>query len=416
VRGTLRARSSCINVEVTGNFRTAIVSNSPALVDVRNANSAGDGFFLACGTAALDGRDINADADGDQSPPYLPAGDILVACSGSISGTGGPFHAKATGGDDGGFIELTSTGGSVDLASAFDVNGGGIGSFGGQIIVTAAVDLAVGTTGRSLDAQGSQGGPGGSVDLFAGGTASINGSINVDGNGDGSDAGSIAVSASQVMTGSTWNARGAQAGWGGSISIEAFGANGSGTIVTTSGTNSFNTIGGDGGGLGGEITLDAAGSITLAGDMDTTGQGDFSSPGGITILGGFGPGNTITIQGSSRLKAIGVGPDAINGVIDISACNIVLEGVLDTRVPGLVEGGGTNFLTYYGQLMSSVGSALFADDPIDLGRNSITCRCVDTSPADGTCDTPASCVSPPILNGTVTPMQTITYRATSGCA
>jgi hypothetical protein len=238
--------------------------------------------------------------------------------------------------------------------------------------------------------------------------------LNVDGNGQGSDAGAIAVIAGAVATGTTWNARGALTGWGGEILISALGENGSGTIATTSGTESFNAVSGDGGGLGGEISLDATGSITLAGDMDTAGQGDFSIAGGIEILGGRGAGDTVTVATSSRLNAKATGTESLNGVVDISACNIVIAGVIDTRAPALAVGGGTNLLTYFGTLSSSSGSVM-ADDSIDAGLNSITCPCVDSNPSDGACDLPNTCQSSPVIGASFLPAPIISYFPTSGC-
>jgi hypothetical protein len=234
----------------------------------------------------------------------------------------------------------------------------------------------------------------------------------VDGNGDLTDGGSIEVSGASVAT---WNARGDQAGSGGTITIDAFGDNGTGTITTTAGAESFNTIGGSGGGSGGNIDLTATGSIALAGDMDTAGQGELSSPGWITIAGGTASTHTVTVQSTSRIEADGSGADASNGAIDISGCNIVVEGAIDTRNTSLDGGGGTNSFVYDGNMSSTVGSSILADDVADFGANSVTCRCVDTSPADGTCDTPLTCASPPSLLGTVTPAIDITYLPSPGC-
>jgi hypothetical protein len=77
VRGTLRARSSCVNVQVSGNFKTEVVSNSAATVDVRNANGAGDGVTVTCGSATINGRDVIA--NGASGGNF--GGDIVITCS-----------------------------------------------------------------------------------------------------------------------------------------------------------------------------------------------------------------------------------------------------------------------------------------------------------------------------------------------
>jgi hypothetical protein len=402
VRGTLRARSSCINVDVDGNFKTEVVSSSAALVDVRNANSTGDGVFITCGSATLEGNDINADADNSQVVPYFPAGDIVITCTGDILGDGGPFHANASGGDDGGDITITSSGGEIDLASAFEVHGGGDFSFGGDITITASGDATVGDSGQNLLAYSAQGGFAGSVDIAAGGAATVDGAINVNGNGDTSDGGEIAVSGASVSTGTVWQVRGDEGGSGGAITIDA--TNGG---ITTASSASFYATGGSGGGSGGAIELTATGSITLAGDMDVAGNGEDSSAGSITIIGAEGCSDTITVASTSHLEADGSGTNATDGTIEVEGWNISVSGVLDSRNSGLVDGSGINALTYGGTLTTAGGSSLLADDTADGGANEIYCRCVDTSPADGTCDSPAACVSNPSLSGTVTPAQTL---------
>src|SRR4029453_4919984 len=64
VRGTLRARSSCVNVDASGNFGMEVVGTSDATGDVRDAKNSDDGLFVTCGSATLNGKAINADSDG----------------------------------------------------------------------------------------------------------------------------------------------------------------------------------------------------------------------------------------------------------------------------------------------------------------------------------------------------------------
>lgn len=405
VRGTLRARGSCVVVTVSGNFKTEVVSNSAATVDVRNADSPGDGFFLTCGTATINGRDINADADGDQSPAYYPSGDISFDCTGTITGTGGPIHATATGGDDGGDITLFTSEGAIDLTSAQDVSGGGDFSFGGSIYIEAGGNVTLGSSTRSLQAQSAQGGFAGSIEIYSSGTATINGGLNVNGNGEDSDGGSITVDAGSVITGSTWNARGDQGGDGGSIDVTA----NSGTVTTTAGSASWNVQGSgapDDGGWGGAISVSAVEDITLNGDMDAAGSGDSASGGGISIV----TDGDITVQSVSRIEADSTGTDASDGYIDFSGCNITVAGDIDTRNTSLDS--GTNTFDYGGTFVQNSGSTILADDD---GGNDFNCRCVDTSPADGICDSPATCANAPTLNGTVTPAANINKVARAAC-
>lgn len=91
---------------------------------------------------------------------------------------------------------------------------------------------------------------------------------------------------------------------------------------------------------------------------------------------------------------------------------MTVNGDIDTRNTSLDS--GTNTFDYGGTFVQSASSDILADDD---GGNLFYCRCVDTAPADGVCDTPETCVNPPTLNGTVTPAATIikVARAACGC-
>lgn len=413
LRGTLRAHGSCVVAQVTGTFKTEIVSNSAARIDTRDADDPFDGATIEAASVVLNGRDINADgATGSDG------GAISVtATNGSVTGSGSSvsLHATGAGGGWGGSIEVFSDTSSINLPASFDASGGGTFAFGGSIFMEAATSVTVGTSTRSIEAQGAGDGDGGSIEIDAdAGTATVNGNLNVNGNGDFAFGGSILVQGDDVTTGTTWNARGDQSGTGGTIEIDALEANHAGTVTTTNGSASFNTLGGAGGGDGGDIDLTATGSITLAGDMDSGGVGEFSTPGWITIEGGTGSSNTVTVQSTSRIEADGSGTDASDGSISISGCNISISGDLDTRNTTLSGGGGFNTLTYAGTLTTTSTASVLADNLADGGENDVVCRCPDTSPADGVCDS-ATCVSSPTLGGTITPSATIIPTAMAAC-
>lgn len=406
VRGTLRARGSCINVDVTGNFKTESVSGSAATVDVRNADSTGDGLFVDCGSATINGNAINGNADGDQTPFYYPSADIAVLCTGAISGTGGPISADATGGDDGGTITIISSGSTVNLSSQLTVNGGGDNSFGGAIYVEGDGSVTVGSATNSLEAQSAHAGSAGSVEILSGDTATINGPINVNGNGENTDGGSIVITAEAVSTGTTWNARGDEGGDGGAIEVTA--DSGAGTVTTTAGGASWNVTGSsfpDDGGWGGAITITALNAVSLSSDMDAGGNGDSASGGTIDIS----TDGDIVVEAVSRLEADAAGTDASDGSINLTGCSITIKGDLDTRNTNLT--GGTNTFDYGGTFAQNAGSSMLADDD---GANDVYCRCPDTAPADGVCDS-ATCVSPPTFNGTVTPAANVIPYARASC-
>lgn len=411
VRGTLRARGSCINVDVSGGeFKMEVVSNSASLVDVRNADSAGDGVTIDCATAVLNGNGINADADGDQSPAYFPAGDITITCSGNISGNGGILHADANGGDDGGIIEVTSTEGSINLGVGFHANGGGDFSFGGTITVDGLGDVTVGgATVRSLEAQPAQGGFSGEVSILSGEDITVNGSMNVSGSGEDSDGGFITVDGDSLNTGTTWNARGDNGGDGGEIDV--FALDGTGTVTTTAGAASWNVQGAsfpDDGGWGGFIFVSALGDVSLVGDMDAAGSGDDAFGGDIDI----GTDADITMASTSRIEADSTGTDADDGTIELTGCNMTIDGDVDTRNTNLNGPTGTNTVDYAGTFTQNSASDILADDG---GGNDFSCACPDTSPQNGICDS-ATCVNSPTFGGTVTPSATVTAVFKAACS
>jgi hypothetical protein len=317
------------------------------------------------------------------------------------------MHAVGIGGADGGSISITSSSGSVSLTGPMDVSGGGEFAFGGDITVDAATSLSVGASNKSLQAQGSQEGDGGFVELTANdGTATVAGAVNVNGNGDFAFGGDIDVTGSSITTGTTWNSRGDQSGDAGFMTLTALPAGGGGSITTTNGSSSFNCVGGSGGGWGGDIDIAANGTVTLAGDLDASGNGADSLSGDITIAAGTN--HTLTVQNTSRIETDASGSGSADGLIDLSACNISISGTLDSRN----NDSGANDMTYRGTLSAASGSNLLADND---GGNNIFCRCVDVATPIGTCDTPLACVSNPTLSGTVNPAATTTPILLAAC-
>jgi hypothetical protein len=323
----------------------------------------------------------------------------MTATTGDIGGKS-PIEANGLGGNDGGTISLTSTSGNISLTGVISADGVGELGYGGSITLDAAGTV---TTTNSVGAQGSTGGDGGSIDVIAGGATTLSGNLNVNGNGDFAFGGFISVDGASLTSGSTWNARGDQSGFGGDIAVLA-----SGLVQTTSGTASFNVIGGSGGGDGGSIDIATDGNVDLKGDMDAGGIGEFAFGGSIFIAGGNN--HTVNIQSTSRIEADASGTDASDGFIDVSGCNIDISGVFDTRNTQLDS--GENDFTYNGTFISRSGSSLLADD--DAG-NYVYCRCVDVADPIGTCDSPATCASAPTFQGTVTPTAVVIPIPMAAC-
>lgn len=392
VRGTLRARSSCINVDVTGNFKMEVVSTSDANVDVSLANSANDGFFVTCGSATLNGKAIDADSDATVAG-YGSAGDVSIVCSGSITGTAQSIHAVGTGGDSGGDITIQSTTGSIDLGTAFDGSGNGTAANGGLLTFSAASNVTLGTSSRSLQSQATgTDAIGGDLSITSNGTVTINGAINVNGNSAYAAGGTIGIVANSVATGTSWSARGDSNGDGGGIFVDALA--GAGTVTTTVG-NALWDVTADGDGFGGSIEIQAIGDLTFAGDMDAGGNGLNSFSGEIDIR----TTGDISVASTSRIEADATGVGSSDGSIYLEGCDITLAGVVDTRDADV---SGKNTFVYGGFFTQSSSANMMADDQFG---NTVACRCVDTLPADGVCDS-ATCIHNPVLNGSATPTST----------
>ena len=131
-----------IVVDITGIFKTEIVSNSAARVDVRDADDSGDGVTITAASVVLNGRDINADG-----ATGFDAGFISIeATSGSVTGSGSnlSLHATGSGGGAGGSIDVSSDTSSIDLPCDFNANAGGAGGTvvsGGSIALDAATGV-----------------------------------------------------------------------------------------------------------------------------------------------------------------------------------------------------------------------------------------------------------------------------------
>jgi len=164
-----------------------------------------------------------------------------------------------------------------------------------------------------------------------------------------------------------------------------------------------------GGGDAGEIDIEGDRNVDLGGAITADTNGDLSSGG--TITAAAGNNHTLTVR--KTLEAKSTTDNALfDGTTDLSACNVVLIGAVKTRNTAVDTGFGENDVTYKGTF-NATNATMLADDS---GGNLIFCRCVDTSPADGTCDSPATCVSPPTLTGaTITPTQVITPIIMAAC-
>jgi hypothetical protein len=402
VKGTLRARGGCIVVNTTADFTTDRQGSAAGIVDVSGASGDDDASefeVTAGGAVVLNGKNITASGTHHQ-----PGGDIRIAGQ-TVSGSS---RISTIGADNhGGTISIQALSGDASLSGRLYARGSGTAAVGGYITIIAAgaLSIAPGTTAL-LQATGSGGGYGGGIDLGAyGGAATVNGNLNVNGVGAGATGGVITVEGQSISSSSLWTATGYTGGDGGQIEASADGDVPAGNITTTA--SSIMRAWGGAGGQGGTVELEAiVGAADLSGDIDV--RGTTNPAGGFVSITA---GTTLDIRSASRIEADSSGTGATDGEIQLSACTINIAGDVDAQNSALAPSGAIT-IKYQGALTVQSGSSMLAD----MGEGIfIGCRCVDSNPADGTCDTPASCVSSPSFVGTVAPAPTIWYFRAPVC-
>ncbi|RIL06801.1 MAG: hypothetical protein DCC71_05355 [Proteobacteria bacterium] len=360
VLGTLQAVEGSIDVTTTGDFAVQVSSNSAAAVDIKQGGSF----------------------------------DATVGGNATLAGK--VFDASGTGGVDGGSIAIDADG-SITVSQTVDASGGGEWAYGGSIDLTGA---SITTTGL-LKAIGTQDGDGGEVNLTATGACNVNGAINVSSSGEWAWGGAITVDCGSLSTSSAWDTSGGTEGVGGDIDVTTSGA------ATSTSSSSWTCTAG-GGGDGCWVTVSGGGDVTIGGDINASATGTDASGGAITIGSSAGD---VTVGATSLLQAdVGSG-GWTNGTIDIGpACNVEIDGVLDTRTSGV--GGGNNSVSYRNSF-DGTAATLRADDSPD--GNTIHCPCVDAN-ADLVCDTPLACaVAPSTSGGTYQPAPTLAPMLLTAC-
>lgn len=404
----------------------------------------------ATGAVQHDGTEITADGGGGSDD----AGRIFIFSSGSSITTTGVIHATGAGGGFGGHIWLNADG-ATSIGAAVTANGSAGATFhhdGGTVWVTSGGDLTIGANvmangdgtsaiGGSIDidsagnaivtaklhANGASDGDGGGIVLAAADEVELEDTVRVNGGSAGGTGGGIEISGASVLVKGDWAADGGNDVDGGTITIDATNgdfelqgtgfmtANGStaatGGTITISATGNA-TLSGElfstatGGGTGGDITVTAEGNVVVAADVIANASGADSSGGNVVLTGGTN--HTVTVSQTVDARTTSSTGWA-DGSISIDACNVTITntGMVRTRNTS-VDFWGTNTIEYMGSFTIS-GSAL-ADDPAPTvcgnppNGNVFLCRCVDTTPADGVCDTPETCVSNPTTAGaTITP-------------
>jgi slime mold repeat-containing protein len=316
--GGLNVLSTANPIDVGG--ANLIDVGGPATAGAGSVIIRSDGNVNIGGTIVADGSTTHAAAGTiDITAGRLAFGYIIVA-SGRIV-VRAPISASAKALAAGGSVTFTAIGttgsGIVDIENPVATTGG---TSGGNITVSSTGDTILGLN------------PNGGA-LF-----------DADGNGDASDGGTIKVTASGRVLGT--------AGLTSPITARA-----SSAVITTSG-----------GGIGGEVTIEASGSLTLGGG--TTGgiavDGGQLSCGGMVCL--------ITHQGAPLTVAVpmtslGPGNGGIGGQVEVCS-----DGNATINAPIDVTGGGCGGCVGFdaiGTVTVSAGAQIVADGGITGAGGSI---------------------------------------------
>lgn len=258
------------------------------------------------------------------------SGGSFTITSGPFTLDGGALRAHASGDDVGGVITVTAAGPFVMDPSGPTIEADG--ATGGGTIRIVATSIALRTGVLSADGTGADA-SGGTVRLIASGAIVIDASITVQGRGTGnSDGGVLDVDGASVDVGGDLDTGGSGSD-GGPIMLSA--AGGDLMLEATSSLNARAGNSDESGGTGGNVDLDATGSIVIEGSVRSEGPGPDGSGGDVTLLAGE------AVHVDAVVSASATGTESSAGDIDISAgTTIVIDARLDASSGGSDASGG----------------------------------------------------------------------------
>jgi hypothetical protein len=383
MNGTLKAPNGEITIIADGDF-SMIAGGS--LIDTSSGNDQewGTVDITAGGTATL--RKIVTNGVGYGGDLTVEAGTVVV--NGPVQADGASHAASGLTGE-GGYVwligDLTSTTpGDVDVTGT--ISASGVGSDmgdGGTIDLRPDGDLHL-VSGSLLRSTGVNGGSGGDLWIVPSGKAFVDGNLVVDSSGPDAYGGSITVWPDDAATSSSnWSANGgsgsdASAGWIDFLS-------GYSSVQTSSSFSMQATTGG--GGRGGQISVDGATDVVLAGKIDVSTGGPSSQGGWISITGEGMPG---TVAVSAVLDVTSSTATGADGQIWISGCTVTLSGTAKAKAGS--HTGGANNVGYTGTLTVTPTGKLLAGP---VGGNNVSCPCTGADVIAKTCASPLACAAPP---------------------
>ncbi len=284
------------------------------------ADAQGGEIAISAGGRVATSRDISVAGSGT----YAAGGGLRMNAVGNIE-IDGILDASASG--DGGIVDLDSATGDLTVRKKIDASGGSPEGLGGAIDLFAATgDVTIaapimGTGGTGIEEAC---GDGSEVNLTAGRSVTLSGSVTID--------------------------AGTQC-FGGSLTIVT------GTTFTQSTGATISALGPGSYGGGGSFSLQAGGDAILRSiDLASPGYGgsaDLRSSGG-----------SITIMGPLDARASGV--EGIGGTVDAQACTLAIastgridtRGTLDAPDAGITRLKASGSLTVAGPLLAGTANEL----------------------------------------------------------
>jgi len=372
ITGDATVGNSTLEITSSGNISLEAVGSTKSRIDMSAELIAGSITLNAAGGITVAGDIISAgrdqDADGGLILLDAMAGDVTV--TGALSAPGGSLAG-------GGSVFVMATG-NIDLGQIVDLSGGDFG--GGDLEADASGNVIV--RQDVLAGGGGFSGDGGSLSIDAGGTATVLGTFEGEAAGDSEDGGGsggdveIVADGDVVVNGQMQLTGGFPDGEGGTFFVQSGGSFRHTAAITLLG-NGIDGCGGSmdvstardvtlaridvGGGScgGGDLTVQALGTLTVGGLI--TGDSTVGFGGGAIILLN---GRDIVTSEVVRANGGDMGP---GGMIALEGCNVTVNQSSEIRTNNGIGGSNTvrasGRATIRGKLLSAGTNGIEFRDP-----------------------------------------------------
>lgn len=268
----------------------------------------------------IDGRGTAADDVG---------GTVRIVLSGAAT-VQGPNGAIDVSADDGGGMILIEAGGPIAINGRLRAIGNIRFGAGGDIVLRSESTVVAAASSQLFAVGAREGGVGGLIDITARGSVTIDSTLDV----DGSDGGEVNLYSGQNLALREIEARGtSDAGSGGCVGIQADAALQVLGEVSLSGAGSSQ---GSGGGCGGFACFEARyGDLTVIDSIVAEGANPDGGGGSIALIADAG---SIVLSPSTMISARGNGPQGCGGEICVDASGTINAQTFFDSSGGLAGG------------------------------------------------------------------------------